>query len=172
MDFLTLAKERYSVRSFSTKPIEKEKLDKIIKAGMLAPTGCNLQPQRVLVVQSKEGLEKLKKCTKYTFDAPTCLVVCYDKTDCWTRKYDNKTCGEVDASIVTTHMMMQAYEIGIGSTWVMSFNPTELISQFNIPENYVPVALLPIGYPSDSCTPSVLHEKCKNEDEVIFYEKF
>ena len=154
------------------KPIEKEKLDKIIKAGMLAPTGCNLQPQRVLVITEKEGLEKLAKCTKYTFQAPTCMLVCYDKTDCWTRKYDGKTCGEVDASIVTTHMMMAAFELGVGSTWVMSFNPAKLCEEFAIPENFVPIALLPMGYPAKDCTPSPLHEKSKDEIEVVFYEKF
>ncbi len=60
MDFLELAKERYSVRKFSDKKVEREKLDAILEAGRCAPTAVNYQPQRVLVLESPEALEKLK----------------------------------------------------------------------------------------------------------------
>ena len=61
MDFLELAKERYSCRSFLDKKVEMEKLEKVLEAGRLAPTGRNNQPQRILVLQDKQELEKLKE---------------------------------------------------------------------------------------------------------------
>ena len=61
IDFLALASQRYSVRSFLPQPIEKEALNRILQAGHLAPTACNLQPQRILVVDSPESVAKLRK---------------------------------------------------------------------------------------------------------------
>ncbi len=79
MDFLQLAKEqRYSVRKFKADKIEKEKLDLILEAGRIAPTAANFQPQRILVIDSEEGLTKLKTCTPYHFNAPLALLICYD----------------------------------------------------------------------------------------------
>ena len=88
MDFLELAAKRYSVRKFREEKVRQEDLDKILKAGMLAPTAHNDQPQRILVINSDEALEKLKKCTACHFNAPTALLICSDKDACWTRKYD------------------------------------------------------------------------------------
>lgn len=88
MDFLELAAKRYSVRKFKEEKVRREDLDKILKAGMLAPTAHNDQPQRILVINSDEALEKLKKCTACHFNAPTALLICSDKDACWTRKYD------------------------------------------------------------------------------------
>lgn len=172
MEFLELAKSRYSVRKFDTRKVEQEKLDKILEAGNIAPTGCNYQPQRILVLNNRETLDKLKKCTKYHFDAPLALVICYDNTDCWTRKWDGKQCGMVDASIVTTHIMLQAFELGIGSTWVMSFNPKAIVEEFNIPDNFIPVAILPLGYPAKDCPINPLHNTKKDISKTVFYNKF
>ena len=72
---------------------------------------------------NEESLTKLKDCTKWHFDCKLAMLVCYNKDECWTRRYDGAQCGVVDASIVTTHLMLAAHEIGIGSTWVMSYNP-------------------------------------------------
>ena len=106
MDLLELLKKRYSVRKFEDKKVEKEKLDLILEAARVAPTACNFQPQRILVLDNEESLEKLKKCTPYHFHAPLALVVCYDKTTSWKRK-DGDDMGEVDAAIVTTQMMLE-----------------------------------------------------------------
>ena len=57
MDFLKLASERFSVRKFSDKPVENEVIEKILRAGHIAPTGCNYQPQRILVINNDESLE-------------------------------------------------------------------------------------------------------------------
>ena len=171
MDFLQLAKERYSVRKFSDKKLEKEKLDLILEAGRIAPTAANYQPQRILVIESEENLNKVKSCTSSHFNAPLILLICYDSNTCWTRK-DGKTMGEVDASIVTTQMMLEAAELGLGSTWVGAFSAEAIIEQFKIPENLVPVALLPIGYPAEDSVPSTNHNKRYDMSKTVFYESY
>lgn len=172
MDFLKLAADRYSVRKFTDTHLEQEVIDKILKAGHLAPTGCNYQPQRILVMNSDEAVEKLKKCTKCHFNAPTAMLICYNKDECWTRKYDGKTCGVADACIVTTHMMLEATELGIGSTWVMHFDPAAMREEFAIPANIEPVALLVMGHPAPDAKPMDLHSTFRPMDEVVYYDSF
>ncbi|MBD5144863.1 MAG: nitroreductase [Ruminococcus sp.] len=171
-DFLKLAEKRYSVRKFTDKHLEQEQIDNILRAAMLAPTGCNNQPQRILVINSDDSIQKLKKCTKCHFDAPTAMLVCYNKNECWTRKYDGKTCGVADACIVTTHMMLEAEELGIGTTWVMHFDPEAMRCEFEIPKNIEPVALLVMDYPADDAEPSPLHTEFRPMEELVVYDKF
>ncbi len=79
MNFLDLAKERYSVRKFKQKEVPQEIIDRIVEAGMVAPTGCNNQPQRVFVIKSKEALQKVYECTRCHFEAPLSFVICDNK---------------------------------------------------------------------------------------------
>ncbi len=172
MNFMELVKARYSVRSFDVTPVEKEQLDLVLQAGQLAPTAANRQPQRILVISSDKGMEKLKDCTPYTFDAPMALVVCTDTDLSWKRKYDGNDSGEIDAAIVATHMMMEAAELGLGSTWVGSFDPDVLRSAFSIPEALIPVCILPMGYPrADSQIPPS-HFTRKDIFETVSYDSF
>lgn len=166
-DFMELAAARYSVRKFSEKPVEQEKIDLIVRAGHLAPTGCNNQPQRVFVVRSAEAMEKFRRCTRCHFGAPMALMICYDKTECWVRKYDGADCGWVDASIVATHMMLEAFELGIGSTWVMYFDPEAVRREFALEENIVPVALMPMGYSAEDAEPAALHAQFRPMEETV-----
>lgn len=172
MDFLKLAKDRCSVRKFKSIHLEKDVLDKIIESGHVAPTGCNFQPQRILVLNTDESLEKLKKCTRCHFDAPTAMIVCYNKDESWVRKYDGALSAPVDASIVATHMVLMAQELGVGTCFVMAFNPKVLRSEFEIPENYEISTLIVMGYPHPDATPLDMHSKYRPIDEVVFYEKF
>lgn len=172
MDFLKLAEERYSVRSFTDKAVTKEDLDKILKAGHVAPTACNIQPQRILVINSEEAIAKLKNCTKCHFNAPTALLVCYSKEACWKRRYDGANSGEIDASIVTTHMMLEAAALGVGSTWVMYFDPAAMREAFAIPEDLEPVALLVMGYPAEDAAPIAMHSEFKDMNEIVSYNEF
>ena len=79
MDFLQLAKDRFSERRFDSRPIEQEKLDRILEAGRIVPTACNYQPQRFVVIKSNEALSILDKVTSYRYNAPVVILVCYDK---------------------------------------------------------------------------------------------
>lgn len=172
MNFLQLASDRYSVRKFKDISLEKEVIDKILEAAHIAPTGCNYQPQRILVINSEETLTKLKECTRCHFDAPCAMLVCYNKEECWTRPYDGNQSGIVDASIVTTHMMLQAWELGVGTTWVMHFNPFKMCETFEIPQNIEPVALLVMGYPALDAVPNERHILYRPMDETVFYNEF
>ena len=172
MELLQLMKERYSVRKFSGRKVEQEKLDLILEAGRVAPTAANYQPQRILVLDSEEALSKLKSCTPYHFHAPLALLVCYDSTVSWKRSYDSNDMGVVDASIVTTQMMLQIADLGLGTTWVGHFNPESIRAAFDIPEFLVPAALLPIGYPREDSAPHPYHEKRFDMEHFTFFNSF
>lgn len=172
MEFEKLIQERYSVRKFSPKHLKKEDIEKILKASHLAPTGCNFQPQRILVMNTDESVKKLKDCTKCHFDAPCAMLVCYNKDESWVRKYDGAMSAPVDAAIVTTHLMLAAHNIGVGSCWVMHFDPAAMKDTYNIPEDIEPVALLVMGYPTDDATPHEFHSKFRPIEETVIYESF
>jgi nitroreductase len=170
MEFIDLVTKRFSARKYTSKKVETEKLQKILEAGRLAPTACNNQPIRLIVIESDEGLKKLQKASK-TFDAPLAIIVCSNSDECWKRSYDRKSSGDIDASIVTDHLMLQATELGLGSVWVCSFDPKILRQEFNISENFEPVNLLIIGYSADEA-PNPRHFIRKNIDEIIIKESF
>lgn len=97
MTFMDLAKARYSVRKFSDKPVEKEKLDAILEAGRIAPTGHNYQPYRVYVLQSPEALEKIRGLTRCAFNAPVVLMVTVRKDEEWVNPFEHSIrAGEQD----------------------------------------------------------------------------
>ena len=147
MDFLSLAKKRYACRKYAPAKVEQEKLDIILEAGRVAPTGANRQPQRLIVVRSQEGMERLARCTR-DFGAPCAVIVCADTGEAWTRKYDGKTISDIDASIVTDHMMLAATDLGLGSVWICRFDPTVIREEFGLPETLVPVNILAVGHPA------------------------
>lgn len=166
-NFVDLATSRYSVRNFLNKKVPESEIQKILHAGLIAPTGCNNQPQRIIVVNSEEGLAKIKECTRCHFDAPLVFIISYNKDECWKRPYDGKLSGYIDASIVTTHMMLQAAELGIGSCWVMHYRPEVLKEKFNLPDNLESTALLVMGYPSEDSKPAPAHETSRPQDEIV-----
>lgn len=172
MSFLNLVRQRYSVRSFSSKKVEQEKIDSILEAGRLSPTACNKQPQRILVLDSVESLNKLKECTPYHFDAALAFLICYDENSSWVRRYDNQNEGKIDACIVTTQMMLEITEVGLGTTWVGSFDPQKVKEKFELPDGFVPVAILPVGYPSIDANPSAMHDSRLELGKTVFYNSF
>ena len=122
MNFLELAKKRYSVRSYTSQKVETEKLDKILQAAHVAPTAANLQPIHLIAVQGKDGLEKIGKAANI-YGAPLAIIVCADHNKAWVRPFDRKQTADIDASILTDHMMIEATELGLGSVWVCYFKP-------------------------------------------------
>lgn len=161
MDFLELAENRFSVRAFSDRKVERDVIEKILRAGQVAPTACNFQPQRIFVIESEEALEKLRKCTMSHFHAPLAFLICYDRNECWKREYDGKSSGDIDASIVCTHMMLEAANLGVGSTWVMHYIPEAVKVEFELPDGLESTALLVMGYPKEGVAPSPLHSRTK-----------
>ena len=172
MEFEQLIRERYSVRSYKPEHLPKEAIDVFLAAGHVAPTGCNKQPQRILVLNTEESLARLQGCTKCRFGAPCAMIVCHNKEESWKRPYDGAWASPVDAAIVTTHRMLAARNIGVGSCWVMHFDPFTLREAFAIPEAFEPLAILLLGYPAEDAAPKHYHEEYRPMDEVVFYEKF
>ncbi len=169
MEYFELIEKRFSVRKFTGEKLPRDVLDAILKAGRLAPTGCNNQPHRIYVLESEEALEKLKRCTKCHFHAPNALLVCYHKDEAWRRKYDGKSSGVVDAAIVATHMMLAAADLGVGATWVMHFDPAALTAELELPQQIVPVALLVMGYPAEDAVPLEMHFRYRPESDNVRY---
>ena len=170
MDFLDLVKERFSVRDFLPKEIESDKLNKILLAGNLAPTARNIQPQRIYVLKSKEALEKMKEITKMVYNAPIVLLVCVALDEVWKNPLEEGyTTSEMDASIVGTHMMLEAWNLGVASVWIRYFDANRISKEFNLAPNIKPIFLLPIGYKTDKVIPSPSHSNKKDLKEIIKY---
>lgn len=152
--FLRLAAERYSVRSFADRPIEPEKMAQILKAGQLAPTAVNEQPQKIYILKSAQALDTIRSLTRFTYDAPVVLLCCADLRRAWHSSAEpGYTTAEMDVSIVCTHMMLEAWEQGIGSVWVRGFDAGQVAAAFHLPDSVKPICLLPIGYPAADAAP-------------------
>ena len=167
MEFEKVIKERFSTRKFSDKKVEKEKLAKILEAARLAPTAKNLQAFKIYVVESREGIEKIDKATRCRYNAPTVLVICGDKNS---YSHGNHSYVDIDTSIVTTHLMLAATNEGIDNIWIGLFEPDIIKEEFNLPDNLIPVNLLPIGYKTDDFKPSPMHTTRKNLEELVEYK--
>lgn len=172
MDFLELAKKRCSVRKYVAREVEEDKVLKILEAGRVAPTAANFQPQHMIVVKSQEGLDKLKKCSN-VYGAPLAIIICGDHSMSWKRRFDGKDSLDVDVSIVTTHMMLQATELGLGTVWIGSFDPVIIKREFNISENIEAIDLLLIGYPDGEIASPNRHDIGRKPlGDMVHYEKY
>lgn len=169
--FSELAKNRYSVRKFTEQKLEQEKLDTILEVGNAAPTAANYQPQRIYVLRSKEALTKANALCPCIYGAGTVLLFTYDRKNDWNNpKQEGIHSGEQDVSIVATHIMLEAWDIGIASCWVNLFPNDELAKAFALPENEKPVLLMPLGYAAEDAKPvEKWHNGCKEILETVRY---
>ena len=171
MDLLELMKKRYAVRSYNGKKVEEEKVHKILEAAHVAPTAANLQPVRLLVIQRDEGLAKLSKAAKI-YQAPLAVLVCADYRKAWVRPFDEKQSGDIDAAILTDHMMLEATALGLGSVWIGYFKPDVVKQEFALPEGLEPVSILAVGYSDgEPQSPERHREKRIPLQELVSYEK-
>mgnify|MGYP000846753995 FL=1 len=172
MDFLTLAKSRCSTRGFAAKRIPGEDLERILEAGRVAPTACNRQPQRIIVVQDPGNILRVQKAYQ-TFGSQCVLIVCQDKRDPLVRPFDGKCSGDLDIGIVCDHMMLAARELGIGSVMVGLFDPAVIRTEFGVPEAIEPTALIVLGYPADSFSSPERHQaERKPLGETVMHERY
>lgn len=170
MEFEQLIRERYSVRKFSAAPIEEDKLRLILEAGRLAPTGHNSQPQRVYVVQSEEGIAKIRGLCRCAFNAPVVLMVTVNLDEQWKNDLEpGQASGTEDASIAATHMMLEAWNLGIGSCWVNWLPYTKVKKAFEIPEEEELILIMPIGYPAEDSHPAKIHSEYRPLEELVRY---
>ncbi len=120
MEFIDVCKEREATRKFKSEQIEEEIIRKILEVGRFALTAKNLQPQKIFVIRSKEGLDKNDKASPCRYNTPTVLLVCSDKKVAWSKgEYSTY---EMDACIVATHLMLGATNYGVGNIWIEMFD--------------------------------------------------
>lgn len=170
MSVLETAKKRYSVRSYKNREIEPEKLSKILEAAHVAPTAANKQPVRLIVAQSKEAKEKISLAANI-YNAPVAIIICADHSQAWKRPFDGKTTMDIDASILTDHMMLQATEEGLGSVWICYFQPDIIKKEFALPDSLEPINILAIGYADEKPADSNRHETMRIAlDNLVSYQ--
>lgn len=168
-DFLELAKNRFSARKFDGCEIPDSDLEKILNAGIYAPTAVNAQPFKIWVFKSQEAREKLLSCTKMKFIEPAKVILAIGgKTDeSWTRPFDNKRFAQIDATIVATHMMLEIHDLGYGSTWIGHFDVNMLKEMYPEMKDYEMIALLPVSGIASDCVPSERHSLTKDRNELV-----
>jgi len=172
MDYFEAVKTRCSIRAFEKKPVEEEKIRKIIEAINLAPSAGDLQAYEVVVVKDpvlKEELARAALGQDFVSEAPVCFVfVAYPERS--SRKY-GKRGSELyciqDATIATTFAMLAATALGLSSTWVGAFNEEAAARVVAATKNKRPVAILPVGYAAE--TPEVTPRRPVND--VVFLDR-
>jgi nitroreductase len=168
MDFSELAKKRYSLRSFSTKKIEDEKLLAVIDAANMAPTAVNFQPFRLYIIKSDEYLSKIRECyhREWFKTAPVVLVAVGLHNNGWKRGSDGKDHTDIDVSIVVDHITLQAADLGLGTCWVCNFDAKKCAELLQLHPTEEPIALIPIGYPEND---TILEKKRKPVNDITVW---
>lgn len=167
MEFKEVIRKRYSCKKYSDRPVDEEKLTAILDAGRHAPTAKNLQEQHVYVLRSPEALAKVDSVTPCRYGAPAVLVVAFNKNNVFTYPGGGRDSGIEDATIVASHMILAAADEGIDSCWVNNFDPAELASALELPENEEILMMMDLGYAADGAGPLANHGKRKDLAETV-----
>ena len=151
MSFHDLARKRYSVRSYKSTTVEKEKLERILETAHFAPTAANCQAYELIVISTASRKEDLLKIYKQEWfvQAPIVICACGVPSKSWTRKKDGKNYIDVDVAIVMDHLVLAATAEGLGTCWIAAFNVDAARKILRLPEYIVPIAFTPLGYASD-----------------------
>lgn len=179
--FLQLARSRRSVRGYARKEIEKEKLDYIIESARLAPSACNKQPWRFIVVDEDVLLKEICKkgmggivSNKWAETAPVIIVLCavyspiVHTAGKMVKGVDYRL---VDTGIAGEHFCLAAQEQGLGTCWIGWFNARAIKKVLNIPRIVKIVSLITLGYPAHGDT-GIKEKKRMSRDEICFFNKY
>ena len=169
MDFLELARRRYSVRAYKSDPVEQEKLDRILQAARLAPTAVNIQPFQLVVIHTADREAELLRIyrKKWFVQAPIVICACGIIGKSWVRK-DGKNYNDVDVAIVMDHLILAATAEGLGTCWIGAFDPVAAKEVLRLPEGVEPIAFTPLGYAADSPP----RKKRKSLAKLVRYEEW
>lgn len=169
MAILDVIRSRRSIRSYLQKPVEEEKLLRVLDAGRLAPSARNRQDWRFVVVTGDEDRGKLMKAShnqSFVGHAPVIIAACGTGTDYV------MACGQpayvIDVAIAIDHMTLQAVSEGLGTCWIGKFDEQSVKELLGIPEGVRVVELLTLGYPSGEASPSFR----KPLDEVVSFGRW
>ena len=181
MDFSELIKIRQSVRSYSGKPVEKEKIEKCLEAARLAPSASNSQPWKYIVVDEEElknkvadaTFDKVVKFNKFVLQAPVIIVIVLEKPKLITQiggEIKKREWPFMDIGITSEHFCLQAAELGLGTCMIGWFNQKRIQELLNIPKKKTIGLLITLGYAPDDYA---LRKKSRKEkSEVIGYNKY
>ena len=150
MEYIDLIHSRESIRNYDpNRPVPNEIMEKILDAGRLAPSACNIQPWKFLVISSSEMLEKVRLCynRQWFKDAPHILVILGLKNQAWKRSYDGYNSIETDVAIAMTHIILGAENEGVGTCWIAAYDPEILKKALNTEEGQMIFGITPLGYP-------------------------
>jgi nitroreductase len=166
MEFFELISKRYSVRSYKPNAVEDEKLQQVLEAARIAPTACNLQPFKLVVMLVEKHLDTLKKICRASFftQAPVVIGIYADMDAAWVRK-DGKTYADVDAAIVMDHIILAATSLGLGTCWIGAFDAQAARDASPFGEGFEPIAFTPIGYPTSAAP----EKQRKSMDDIVVY---
>ncbi|MDD2961423.1 MAG: nitroreductase family protein [Muribaculaceae bacterium] len=169
-DFLELVNSRYSCRNFSDKRLSKDTIGEILETARLAPSACNKQPWKFIVITTKENRDKIAQC--YSRDwiksASAYILALGHNEEAWHRADDNKDHTDVDLAIAIEHICLAATSLGVGSCWVCNFDVSKCKTLFGIGERFEPIAIIPLGYPSDETI--ISEKKRKAIDEIVEWD--
>lgn len=170
MSFLDLARARYSCRAFTSEPVTDEQLAKLLEAVRLAPTAKNTYPVKVWVFRSDEALDKIRTCTACHFNAPLVVLFGADPAaeGVFVRPSDGQNAALGDATIVATHYMLEAKDLGLDTTWVGFFDTPKINEAFPETSGYELVGMFPTGHADpEKGGPSPRHTQRKELDEFV-----
>ncbi|MCK4415013.1 MAG: nitroreductase family protein [Candidatus Eisenbacteria sp.] len=159
MEFYEVIRTRHSVRRFSHRPVEEEKLQRILNAARLAPSARNAQEWRFIVVRDsgrRAALMEAARGQAHVAEAPLIITACAE--------HDGRTmtCGQlaypVDVAIAVDHLTLAARAEGLGSCWICRFDERRAKEALNVPrgDQVRIVTLVPIGYPAAAAVPEKL----------------
>jgi len=150
MNVIEAIRTRRSVRLYKPDAIPEEVLMQVLDAARLAPSAGNRQPWIFYVVRSPEVKEKLKAAygAEWLQAAPVAIVACGLPDKAWTRS-DGKNYCDVDVTIAMDHLVLAAWELGLGTCWIGAFDAAKLKEALELPEGVEPLAMTPLGYPAE-----------------------
>jgi nitroreductase len=151
MDFVELTKRRHSVRSYQNTPVEKEKILQILEAARMAPSACNLQPLKFIIITNPDIMNSITTevySGKWLQSAPVIIAVCGDHSSSWKRR-DGKDHCDIDVAIAIDHLTLAAADLGLGTCWICAFQAALCHKLLELENHYEVIALVPLGYPTD-----------------------
>lgn len=156
-NFIELAEKRRSVRAYKPDEVPEEMLQTVLEAGRLAPSAVNKQPWRFIVVRGETTRRALGAAyaREWFWKAPAILVLCILPNEAWVRAYDGKNYAMVDGALAMDHMMLAAAELGLGTCWIGSFDPSALREILGLPDGVEVVGMTPLGFPDVEQNPRV-----------------
>jgi nitroreductase len=166
MTFLELVKSRISVREYTSKMVEDEKIAYILECARLAPSAANFQPWQFIVVKNDDVKRLIHECyhAKWFAEAPVYIIACSDTAISWKRSYDGKDHADIDVAIAVEHICLAAAEQGLGSCWVCNFDAQKCSELLELPDNIRPVAIIPVGYTTQTVSRNAAR---KTNEEII-----